>query len=71
MQANVTAFLSWVSGEALNTPEPIVLLVLGGIYLMLSFRVCARTKAAAPRRSVAPVRPVPRPSSALVTQQGR
>jgi hypothetical protein len=72
MQANLTSLLSWVSMEALNTPEPVLLLVLGGLFLVLSFRVRSRPKIA---KATAPeshsVRPVPRPSSELATQRGR
>ena len=74
MQANLSSLLSWVSVGALNTPEPVVLLVLGGLFLVLSFRVRSRSKAAnvtAPDPESAPTRPVRRPSSALATQQGR
>ena len=73
MQVNVTGFFSWVSGEVLNTPEPVVLLLLGGLYFVLSFGVRARTRAVddTPRRESAPARPLPRPTSTLVTQQGR
>jgi len=75
MQANLSSLLSWVSMEALNTPEPIVLLVLGGLFLVLSFRVRSRPKVANAARPATPAsasaRPVPRPGSALLTQQGR
>jgi hypothetical protein len=70
MLANFNSFLSWVSAEALKTSEPIVLLVLGGLFLMLSFRVRVRSKAANLPVPAAP-RPVPHPSSALATQQSR
>ena len=68
MQANLTSLLSWVSMEALNTPEPVVLLVLGGLFLVLSFRVRSRPNVAKSQRcrvqsqvpyarSAAPVQP--------------
>jgi hypothetical protein len=72
MQANLTSLLSWVSMEALNTPEPVVLLVLGGLFLVLSFRVRSRpnvAKVTGPESG--PVLPVRSPGSALLTQHGR
>jgi hypothetical protein len=72
MQANLSSLLSWASVEALNTPEPVVLLILGGLFLVLSFGVRARAKAMnAPAPESAASRPVRRPGSTLLTQQGR
>jgi hypothetical protein len=75
MQANLTSLLSWVSMEALNTPEPVVLLVLGGLFLVLSFRVRSRPNVAkvakVTRPESGPVLPVRRPGSALLTHHGR
>lgn len=72
MQANLSSFLSWVSVEALNTPEPVVLLLLGGLFLVLSFGVRSRARTAhVPRTASGEARPIRRPSSALLTQEGR
>lgn len=78
MQATLTSMMSWVSNEALDTPEPVVLLILGALFLVLSFRVRARRDVAdaaaqeAPSpRVVTAARPVSRPSSALAPQEAR
>jgi hypothetical protein len=38
MQPNASSFITWLTNGILNTPEPVVLLALGGLFLVLSFR---------------------------------
>jgi hypothetical protein len=42
MQETVLNLLSWASTEALATSEPVILLVLGALFLALSFSVQSR-----------------------------
>ena len=74
MAVNLSSVLSWVSREVVDAPEPLVLLVLGALFLVLSFRVRARrdvqastqVETAAPR-TVVPVAAGPRPQLAPAT----
>jgi hypothetical protein len=49
MQETVLNLLSWASTEALATPEPVMLLVLGALFLALSFSVRSRRSLQAAR----------------------
>jgi hypothetical protein len=64
MLANVTAFVTWVTREVINTPEPLALLVLGVLFLALSF-------AGRPKRVGEPApHPVPPPSRRAAPESG-
>jgi hypothetical protein len=71
MQANVFSLLSSVSGVALEMPEPLVLLAVGGLLLALGFS--GRIRRTRPGR-VSRAQPVvdrsaPQATSVLATQQ--
>ena len=55
MAVNLQNLLSWVSAEAVEAPEPIVLLVLGALFIALSFRV--RRKSASVSEDTVPSMP--------------
>ncbi len=79
MSANLSSVLTWVSTEVVEAPEPLVLLVLGGLFLLLSFRVRSRRSAASvavppPARStptLASPRPLPPGATAWAGQEAR
>ncbi|HTM32715.1 MAG TPA: hypothetical protein VL263_15490 [Vicinamibacterales bacterium] len=58
MQANVTALVTWVTREVLNTSEPLALLALGVVFFALSFggRTRRVTVSSAPKSAPAPAR---------------
>ena len=71
MQETVLNLLSWASTEALATPEPVMLLVLGALFLALSFSVQSRrsheaTRAAAREKG----RGIPHGKPALAGHRG-
>jgi hypothetical protein len=70
MQANLTAFVNWIGGEVVKTPEPIALLALGVLFFALSLGGRARQAGVpAPKPVVQPSPHRATPESALATQQ--
>lgn len=57
VELSLSGVISWFSVEAFNTPEPIVLLVLGGLFLTLGFRLSARRERVVEPSSVAEAPP--------------
>lgn len=55
MAVNLATLISWVSTEAVKAPEPLVLLVLGALFIALSFIV--RRKVATDSEDAVPVMP--------------
>ena len=70
MQANVTAFVTWVTGEVLKAPEPVALLALGVLFLAVSFGGRARrVRISVPKPTAPPAARRAAPQAALAPQQ--
>jgi hypothetical protein len=72
MPANLLAVFSWASTWALNASEPVVLLVLGGLFLVLSFlRVRSNRERQAAPSQPAQAQSIPGARTPLAAHQGR